>query len=328
MKPLLPSISITLLLALGHVGSSLGQDKLDSAQLEKPKQRAYRLTTKHLPNAIQIHDRVISGGQPVGELAFREISELGIKTVISVDGLKPAIELAKKFGLRYVHLPHGYNGIQQERIEELAKAVRDLDGPIFIHCHHGTHRSPAAAAAACISAGLIEPSEGLPILKLAGTNENYKGLFESVGSAAKLNSEFLDQLSPDFPETAKLLPMAEAMVELDRTHDHLKRFAESGWKSLPDHPGLTAAYEALLLGEHFTEMLRMEFTSEQSEGFSKLLKESESDALLLEKAIRQWNTTGNSTSVPANVTEAFRRINTNCTNCHTQYRDVPIQKNR
>lgn len=326
MKNVLPFISLSLLLALGLDSSCFGQEKLDSAQSEKQKQGVYRLATKHLPNAIQIHDRVISSGQPVGESAFREIHELGIKTVISVDGAKPDVELAKKFGLRYVHLPHRYNGIPQKQIEELAKAVRDLDGPILIHCHHGKHRSPSAAAAACVSAGLIEPSEALPILKLAGTNENYLGLFESVGSATKLSTAFLDQLTPDFPETAKLPPMAEAMVDLERTHDHLKRLAEFDWKSLPDHPDLSAVHEALLLREHFTEMLRMEYSSKQPVGFSTLLKESESDALLFENAIRQWSQTDGSNKVPTDVTEPFRRINTNCTNCHKQYRDVPIQK--
>lgn len=312
---------------MGLASSCLAQEA-DRAESTNPKRAAHLLAAKHLPNAIQVHDRVISGGQPVGESAFRELSELGIKTLISVDGAKPDIELAKKFGLRYVHLPHGYNGIEQARIEELAKAVRDLDGPIFIHCHHGKHRSPSAAAAACVSAGLIEPSEALPILKLAGTNENYIGLFESVGSATKLSSTFLDQLTPDFPETAKLPPMAEAMVDLERTYDHLKRFSESGWKSLPDHPDLTAAHEALLLREHFTEMQRMEYTTKQPLGFSTLLKESEADALLLEKTIRQWKPNNNSTSLPADMTEPFRRINTNCINCHKQYRDVPIQKSR
>ncbi len=320
-------VPLTLLLALGLATSCLAQET-DRAESANPKRAAHLLTSKHLPNAIQIHERVISGGQPVGESAFRELSELGIKTLISVDGANPDVDLAKKFGLRYVHLPHGYNGIGQERIEELAKAVRDLDGPIFIHCHHGKHRSPSAAAAACVSAGLIEPSEALPILKLAGTNENYIGLFESVGSATKLSSTFLDQLTRDFPETAKLPPMAVAMVDLERTHDHMKRLSESGWKSLPDHPDLNAAHEALLLREHFTEMLRMEYVDKQPKGFSTLLKESEADALLLEKAILQWKPTNIATSLPADATEPFRRVNTNCINCHKQFRDVPIQKSR
>ena len=51
-------------------------------------------------------------------------SRLGVKTVISVDGAKPDVDLAKKHGMRYVHLPHGYDGVPDDRAKELAKAVR------------------------------------------------------------------------------------------------------------------------------------------------------------------------------------------------------------
>ena len=103
---------------------------------------------------------------------------------------------------------HGYDGIPQERARELAKAVRDLEGPIYIHCHHGKHRSPAAATVACVSAGLIEPSAALSVLRTAGTSENYRGLYRSAESARKLDDALLDALQAEFPETAKLPPPA------------------------------------------------------------------------------------------------------------------------
>lgn len=63
------------------------------------------LTSKHLPNPVRIHAHVISGGLPEGNAAFEELKSLGIKTVISVDGAKPDVARAEKYGLRYVHLP-------------------------------------------------------------------------------------------------------------------------------------------------------------------------------------------------------------------------------
>lgn len=280
-----------------------------------------KLNRTHLPNAIQIHSKVISGGQPDGEQAFRELTDLGVKTIISVDGAKPEVALAKKHGLRYVHLPHGYDGISPERRSELAKAVRDFDGPIYIHCHHGKHRSPAAAAVACVSAGFIEPEATLGILKLAGTNENYRGLFASVVNARRIEDAVLDDLKAVFPEVAQLSPTAEAMVELAHTHDRIQQIAASGWQTLPDHPDLDPAHEALLMKEHFTEMLRMEFVSRQPEGFQAILKDSESDAQQLEAAIRQWNLPAKSKMVPASIVEPFRRISENCVACHRHYRD-------
>src|SRR5262245_11928799 len=72
-----------------------------------PAAKIEKLESKHLPNPIRVHEKVISGGLPEGDAAFAELQELGIKTVISVDGAKPDVALAKKYGMRYVHLPHG-----------------------------------------------------------------------------------------------------------------------------------------------------------------------------------------------------------------------------
>src|SRR5262245_39148534 len=184
---------------------------------EQSAQQPQQLTAAHLPNPWRIHPQVISGGLPEGDAAFAELAALGVKTVISVDGAKPDVALAKKHGLRYVHLPHGYNGISTERVMELAKAVRDLPGPVYIHCHHGKHRSPAAAAVACVGAGLLESSAAEPFLKAAGTSENYPGLYSSAREARRFEKRLLDELASEFPETAKIPPFAEAMVALEHT---------------------------------------------------------------------------------------------------------------
>ncbi len=197
-----------------------------------------RLAAKHLPNSLRIHERVISGGLPAGEHAFAELRELGVRTIVSVDGARPDVALAAKFGLRYVHLPHGYDGIPQSRVAELAKAVRDLESPIYIHCHHGKHRSPAAAAVACVASGLTPPSSAMSILELAGTSPKYRGLFEAVEHAQPLEAEFLQKLQVEFPEIAQLPPLAEAMVVLEQVHDRVAAIARAGWRAPAEHPDL------------------------------------------------------------------------------------------
>jgi protein tyrosine phosphatase (PTP) superfamily phosphohydrolase (DUF442 family) len=215
-----------------------------------------KIDTRHLPNAVRLHAKVISGGLPDGEAGFAELQELGIKTVISVDGAKPDVATAKKHGLRYVHMPHGYDGVPESRAKELAKAVRDLPGPIYIHCHHGHHRSPAAAAVACVGAGLIAHHDAALVLQVAGTSEHYRGLFESAQSACLLDKALLDELQCEFPLTARLPPLAEAMVMIEQTHDHLKTLQLVDWQTSQEQPALIAEHEALLLREHFTELLR------------------------------------------------------------------------
>jgi protein tyrosine phosphatase (PTP) superfamily phosphohydrolase (DUF442 family) len=290
--------------------------------------RPTKIAAKHLPNAFRIHQKVISGGLPEGEAAFQELAALGVKTVISVDGATPDVRLARKHGMRYVHLPHGYDGVPQEKIEQLAKAVRDLPGPIYIHCHHGKHRSPTAAAVACVGAGLLPPSQSLAVLQTAGTSDGYKGLYESAREARRFETSLLDQLDANFPEKAELPPFAEAMVELEHTHDHLKRIAEAGWKTPASHPALEPAHEALLLREHFTEMLRSETAAGRSSDFLSSLRASELAAQELEKTIEAKNSSNAKQDWPQNAQRAFDRVSAECKACHTQHRDVPLSKKR
>lgn len=293
------------------------------APAETPIAAPQKLAVEHLPNAYQVHAKVISGGLPEGDAAFEELKSLGVKTIITVDGAKPDVETAKKFGMRYVHLPHGYDGVPEDRVKELAKAVRDLDGPIYIHCHHGMHRSPAAAAVACVSAGLIAPEAAKTILETAGTNPRYRGLYQSAEAARPLDGKLLDELKADFPETAPIPPMAEAMIAIEHTRDHLTAFAKNGWERLAKHPDLDPAHEALLLREYFTELMRTDAARSESEGFQKLLAEGEAAAQSLEDAVRAWQA-DQTPELATKATAALDAVNKNCGACHQTYRDVPL----
>jgi protein tyrosine phosphatase (PTP) superfamily phosphohydrolase (DUF442 family) len=271
-----------------------------------------------LPNLYRLHEKVLSGGQPEGEAAFAELARLGVKTVISVDGAKPEVALAAKHGLRYVHLPHGYDGVPETRAKELAKAVRDLPGPIYIHCHHGKHRSPAAAAVACVGAGLLEPQAAVAFLRTAGTSENYRGLYQAAERARRIDDAVLAALKPDFPEMAKLPAMAEAMVSIEHHHDHLKQIAAANWQPPVKHPDLVPAHEALLLREQFTELLRAAEMKQQPAGFRDLIRESETAAGELEAALTRGKEN------PTAAAAALAKVTQHCSACHKTYRDVPL----
>lgn len=283
-----------------------------------------KLATRFLPNVVRIHPRVISGGLPASDEAFEELGQLGVKTIISVDGAKPDVAAANKHGLRYVHLPHGYDGIPEKRARELAKAVRELEGPIYIHCHHGKHRSPAAASVACVTAGLIPESQALAILEIAGTSPNYRGLYRSAEQARALEAQLLDELQVEFRATVEVPPMAEAMVALEHTHDHLKAIQAAGWKTPAKHPDLDPAHEALLLQEHFTELLRTEAVQRRPGPFRTWLEESEQAARQLEQELN----TAPQNPLPAKARQRLdqfaARITANCKQCHTTYRDTPL----
>jgi protein tyrosine phosphatase (PTP) superfamily phosphohydrolase (DUF442 family) len=277
-----------------------------------------KIEAKHLPNPVRVTAGVISGGLPEGDAAFAELKDLGVKTIISVDGAKPDVATAEKYGLRYVHLPHGYDGIPEDRARLLAKGVRDLPRPIYVHCHHGKHRSPAAAAVACLGAGLIGQAEATQVLKVAGTGENYLGLFQSVERTQPLGKAVLDQVPADFPATAKIPVMAEAMIEIEHIHDRLKAIEKAGWKTPADQPALARDHEALLLREQFTELLRVPEMKDRPEGFRQLTGEAETLALALEEGLK-------STIEPEVASKLFLAVSNNCKTCHREFRDRPSE---
>ncbi len=138
---------------------------------------------KELPGLHNVHrasGKVLMGSEPHGEEAFQQLQKLGVKVIVSVDGAKPEVDMARQYGMRYVHLPIGYDAIPEDTALGLTRVGRELDGPVYVHCHHGKHRGPAAAAVLCLSNGSIKLDDALELMKSAGTGKDYKGLWRDV----------------------------------------------------------------------------------------------------------------------------------------------------
>jgi protein tyrosine phosphatase (PTP) superfamily phosphohydrolase (DUF442 family) len=281
----------------------------------------HRQDSRFLPNLVQVHQRVLSGGQPDGADAFRELAKRGVETVISVDGVKPDVETAKLYGLRYIHLPHGYDGISKQRSMELAKALLQVDAVVYIHCHHGKHRSPAAASVACVTAGWLPPSRALSILEVAGTSPNYRGLFEVAREARPIDPRLLSELSVVYHEIADIPPMAEAMVKLDGSYARLKMIAAAQWSVPASHPDLDPAHETLLLHEHFAELLRLDEVQSRPADFASQLKESADLAQAIHDKLTDGRSSELTTQRIAELNADFQQLTARCSQCHVQYRD-------
>ncbi|AMV31035.1 hypothetical protein VN12_02890 [Pirellula sp. SH-Sr6A] len=283
----------------------------DGADSNYPK----RIRLEHVPNCIQVTDGVYSGGLPEGEKGFEELQALGVKTIISVDGMTPDIGTAKKFQLRYVHLPHGYDGISTGRMLEIAKGLHTLPKPIFIHCHHGKHRSPAATAAACVTLGWIDQSTANKVLQVAGTNPNYRGLISSVTNARAIPSADLDKVEGKFQEIAAVPPLIETMVAMD---EHFEAIAKIDPSLSQDHKSRTVlADRVLLMTDHYTELQRMAEQENAPKEYQNLLKVGESVCVELETELRQPSTAAK----PLDVKPLVERLKSNCTSCHQLFRD-------
>ncbi|MCA9003240.1 MAG: hypothetical protein KDB61_15055, partial [Planctomycetes bacterium] len=98
-----------------------------------------------LHNVFHLSENIVSGGEPHGREALETIAKMGVKTILSVDGKIPDAATAAELGMRYVHIPIQYSGIDENEWLEIAKTFREVEGPFYVHCFHGKHRGPAAA---------------------------------------------------------------------------------------------------------------------------------------------------------------------------------------
>ncbi|MCG8650082.1 MAG: hypothetical protein MI861_09625 [Pirellulales bacterium] len=311
-----PTISTLLISLLGCVaGSIIG---LAGDQQGGELQTPTALDVAHLPNACQLHAKVISGGQPEGEAGFEALRKLGVRTIISVDGAKPNLALAKKAGLRYIHLPHGYDGIPPDRRIELAKAVQEADEPVYIHCHHGMHRSPAAAAVACVGAGMISRQQAMSVLTIAGTSPEYQGLFRVVDQATSVDN--LSKIKVDFQESVAVPPLAASMVSLELSFDRMRKIEAARWQPPPQHPDLSPRHEALMMREHLTEMLRTEAVQKQPAEFQQLLERNHKNAQSLETQLAKASGQLSKDS-RSRLSATLSAIKTDCVLCHRKYRN-------
>ncbi len=291
----------------------------DNASLPQPGGKPIEMPG--LPNVIYVSERLFSGGSPDGDAGFESLKKLAIKTILSVDGAAPDVPRAKKFDMRYVHLPIGYDGVSQQQAEQLARAVRDLPGPLYIHCHHGKHRGPAAAAAAklCLDQECTV-AQAVAVMKRAGTDPHYAGLYAAPRQLRRPTAADLDRAPAIFPETAIIPALAEAMVEIDHRFENLLAARKAGWQTPLDHPDIDPPHEALQLLEHFRELARQPLLRKRPEDFGRWLGEGERTAADLEKTLR----VAKGTAVDAAAAEkAFQRTRAACTQCHAKYRDVP-----
>jgi protein tyrosine phosphatase (PTP) superfamily phosphohydrolase (DUF442 family)/cytochrome c556 len=291
----------------GRTASSVSQ-----AQPASPDQPSVHA----LHNVHAIGDRIISGAVPEGDAAFDELAAMGVRTIVSVDGATPDVERAAARGIRYVHIPVTYAQVTDDQRLRIARAVRDLPGPVYIHCHHGKHRGPAAAAAAAVSLGIVSPEQGVAFMKEAGTAPSYQGLYACVMTATAVSIAVLDATPADFPSVQRARGIVAAMVEVDQAFDHLGDVRAAGWRVPSDHPDLVPAAEAGRLADNLRIAGEDPAARERGKDFLSKITDAVAKATALEDAIvRQAG--------HADLEGRYKLVQASCRDCHAKYRDVP-----
>ena len=257
---------------------------------------------------------LLRGAQPEGDASFALLARLGVRTILSVDGARPDAEAAARHGIRYVHLPMEYSGIPREEQARIAKVARDLPGGLFVHCHHGLHRGPAACAVAWMARDGTGPEEAAAMMKAAGTDPRYEGLYAAVAGFLPPTAEEMARVrEEELAASARVPDLVEAMVALDGTFSRMKAVRRSGWKTPGDLPDVVPSHEARILAERFREVARLDEAKGMPADFRGWLSEAEKASWALEGALRAGDGGAAASSLD--------RVGAACGACHDQYRN-------
>ena len=262
-----------------------------------------------LQHVLQASRTVFSGGEPHGEKAFTSLKELGVKTIVSVDGLRPDVETAKKYGIKYVHIPIGYDEVSEKACLSLLAVARADSGPVYVHCHHGQHRGPAAAAILCMAEGGTDKQQAKRILEMAKTSKEYAGLWRDV---ANYRLPALNVTLPTLVEAAEVESLAKSMAQVDRQWDILKLCKEANWQTPNAHPDRSPARAALLVKEGLHEANRT-LQQNHDEQFKKWLADAEATAEQIETDLKAGRHT--------RLDQQMTKLEQSCKTCHVKYRN-------
>lgn len=210
---------------------------------------------------------------------------------------------------------------------QLVRATRDSlrDGRVYIHCHHGKHRSAAAAAVAISSLGYASPQEMIARMRVSGTSPNYKGLFALAERAEELDSAVIDSTPANFPSVERATGIVKAMIELDEIDTRLRLIERAGWKTPADHPDLVPEAEAARMARILRELTEGAWAEgERAVGERARTSPAEFDALLRQNSA-QAATLGtmlrNGRSDPTSLSKQLNLLVSSCKGCHIAYRD-------
>ncbi len=258
-------------------------------------------------------DKLGQGAQPEGDLGFETLKKLGFTTVLSVDGAAPDVAAAKRAGLKYVHVPIGYDGVSREEALEIIQAVRSADGPVYVHCHHGLHRGPAAAAIAREGVEGVTNEVASQGLKESGCSPNYAGLYRDVAAFAKPTDDEMKSVRKDLPEAVVPSGLRELMTHVDEHFDLLTELQPGDFAANEKHPDVDSAHEAAMLENSFRGALAMDDVKSKGDEFIALIRKAQSQAQELEDNIRAKDKKAGQ--------DSYAALKATCTTCHKTYRN-------
>ena len=273
-----------------------------------------------LHHVYHLSEQIISGAEPKNRHSLEALRDMGVRTVLSVDGKAPAADEAEELGLRYVHVPIQYAGLTEDELLKIAKTFRELEGPFYVHCYHGKHRGPAAAAVGRLVLDGVSREQALAEMRQwMGTSSAYEGLYATIACGDIPEGDATQAFAWGFDRTQDLGGVAGGMVLAARSYDGILDLSKNGWQVAPSHPDLTPEKELPRLRQILERSLEAEEPIVAEGAYREHLDASLEavDALIGEVTKLR----SGQVQDPAAADEALRALKASCTACHVQYRN-------
>jgi tyrosine-protein phosphatase SIW14 len=132
----------TIPLVLLALTASLPAD----APRPRPIEWAQAMIGTSLENFYRVDEHLYRSGQPDRE-EMVEIAALGIRNVLNLRSYHDDRDEAEGLDLRLFQIATEADDISAEEIEDALEVIHRAEGPILVHCWHGSDRTGAVVAA-------------------------------------------------------------------------------------------------------------------------------------------------------------------------------------
>jgi hypothetical protein len=241
---------------------------------------------------------------------------------LSVDGKVPDAATAESLGMRYVHVPIQYNGIDEDELLRIAKTFRELEGPFYVHCYHGKHRGPAAAAVGRVVLDGVPREEAIAEMRQwCSTSSKYEGLYAAVAVADLPGRAETEAFDFDFSPAHSFEGLRGGMVQMARKWDLVKAAEIRDWALDPGHPDVTPLQEAEQLHQIFASLSELEATNAWQDDFRAWLEQGRDGSERLLRALTECGKEAGEGPWRAEAATAYDLVAESCSSCHKAYRN-------
>ena len=115
--------------------------------MARPTEMVEPVVRPGLPNGFRVTPVLYRAAQPTAE-GFRNLREMGVKTVVNLRSMHGDAELIEGTGLKEVRIRSNAASLGEDELVRFLRAATDpANQPVLVHCAHGADRTGAAVAA-------------------------------------------------------------------------------------------------------------------------------------------------------------------------------------